>query len=80
MRLFLISLFCSFSFRCIQNTIYRVLFIGFDGMHADALPYVLDADNNTVTGVSGIAELQKAGGVYLAYCGGETDTDKSKSP
>lgn len=56
------------------------MFIGFDGMRADALPYVMDAANNTVTGVSGIAELQKAGGVYLAYCGGETDTDKSKSP
>ena len=57
----------------------KVLFIGFDGMRADALPYVLDTANNAKTGVSGIAELQKAGGVYLAYCGGETGTDTQQT-
>ncbi|MDO4153231.1 MAG: alkaline phosphatase family protein [Clostridia bacterium] len=57
----------------------KVLFIGFDGMRADALPYVLDAANNAKTGVSGIAELQRAGGVYLAYCGGETGTETQQT-
>ena len=57
-----------------NGKVRKVLFIGFDGMRADALPYVLDNANNSKTGVSGIAELQKKGGVYLAYCGGETGT------
>lgn len=57
-----------------NGKVRKVLFIGFDGMRADALPYVLDNANNSKTGVSGIAELQKKGGIYLAYCGGETGT------
>ncbi|MGN1123312.1 MAG: alkaline phosphatase family protein, partial [Eubacterium sp.] len=55
-----------------NGKVRKVLFIGFDGMRADALPYVLDNANNSKTGVSGIAELQKKGGIYLAYCGGES--------
>lgn len=62
-----------------DGKIRKVLFIGFDGMRADALPYVLDNANNAKTGVSGIAELQKTGGVYLAYCGGETGTDTQQT-
>lgn len=64
-----------------NGKVRKVLFLGFDGMRADALPYVLQDFNqdepavtHSKTGVSGIAELQKAGGVYLAYCGGETGT------
>ena len=62
-----------------NGKVRKVLFIGFDGMRADALPYVLDNANNSKTGVSGIAELQKKGGVYLAYCGGETGTDTEQT-
>lgn len=59
----------------------KVLFIGFDGMRADALPYVLQDKNseiivyNTVANSGGIDELVKKGAVYLAYCGGEAGTD-----
>ncbi|MGN1195502.1 MAG: alkaline phosphatase family protein [Acutalibacteraceae bacterium] len=62
-----------------NGKIRKVLFIGFDGMRADALPYVLNTANNAKTGVSGIAELQKTGGVYLAYCGGEAGTDTQQT-
>ncbi len=62
-----------------NGKVRKVLFIGFDGMRADALPYVLDNANNSKTGVSGIAELQKKGGIYLAYCGGETGTDTEQT-
>lgn len=62
-----------------DGKIRKVLFLGFDGMRADALPYVLDNANNSKTGVSGIAELQKKGGIYLAYCGGETGTDTEQT-
>lgn len=62
-----------------NGKIRKVLFIGFDGMRADALPYVLVDANNAKTGVSGIAELKKTGGVYLAYCGGETGTDTEQT-
>ncbi|MGN0528757.1 MAG: alkaline phosphatase family protein, partial [Eubacterium sp.] len=62
-----------------NGKVRKVLFIGFDGMRADALPYVLNNANNSKTGVSGIAELQKKGGIYLAYCGGETGTDTEQT-
>lgn len=62
-----------------NGKVRKVLFIGFDGMRADALPYALDNANNSKTGVSGIAGLQKKGGVYLAYCGGETGTDTEQT-
>lgn len=62
-----------------NGKIRKVLFIGFDGMRADALPYVLDDANNSQTGVSGIAQLQKKGAIYLAYCGGEKDTETEQT-
>lgn len=62
-----------------NGKIRKVLFIGFDGMRADALPYVLDNAGNSKTDVSGIAELQQSGGLYLAYCGGETGTDTEQT-
>ena len=62
-----------------NGKIRKVLFIGFDGMRADALPYVLDNANNSKTDVSGIAKLQGEGGIYLAYCGGETGTQTEQT-
>lgn len=62
-----------------NGKIRKVLFIGFDGMRADALPYVLGNTYNERTGVSGIAKLQKEGGIYLAYCGGETGTSTEQT-
>ncbi|MBS6627519.1 MAG: hypothetical protein KH282_00435 [Clostridiales bacterium] len=66
-----------------NGKIRKVLFLGFDGMRADALPVVLQtgakAANNSKTGVSGISALQQAGGLYLAYCGGETNTDTQQT-
>lgn len=63
----------------------KVLFIGFDGMRADALPYVLQNENsdriayNAKAGVGGINALAKKGGLYLAYCGGEAGTDTQQT-
>lgn len=62
-----------------DGRIRKVLFIGFDGMRADALPYVLGDSGNYKTGVSGIGELMETGGIYLAYCGGETGTDTQQT-
>ncbi|MGN0458642.1 MAG: alkaline phosphatase family protein [Eubacterium sp.] len=62
-----------------NGKVRKVLFVGFDGMRADALPYVLDSADNSKTGVSGIDELRKKGGVYLAYCGGEAGTDTQQT-
>lgn len=62
-----------------NGKIRKVLFIGFDGCRADALPYVLGDANNSKTGVSGIARLLAQGGIYLAYCGGETGTDTEQT-
>ena len=64
-----------------KGKIRKVLFIGFDGMRADALEYVLQDENseiaafNAISGVGGINELAEKGAVYLAYCGGETGTE-----
>lgn len=68
-----------------SGKIRKVLFLGFDGMRADALPYVLVDENNesvaanSVTNVSAFKRLQQSGGVYLAYCGGETGTDTEQT-
>ena len=48
-------------------------------MRIDALPYVLDGSGNAKTGVSGIGELMKTGGLYVAYCGGEMGTDTEQT-
>lgn len=58
-----------------DGKIRKVLFIGFDGMRADFLPYVLQDENSSLTavnektGTGGISEIAQKGGVYLAYCG-----------
>lgn len=63
----------------------KVLFIGFDGMRADALPYVVQDKNantiayNSKAGNGGVGELAKTGAVYFAYCGGETGTDTQQT-
>ncbi|HIW86368.1 MAG TPA: alkaline phosphatase family protein [Candidatus Eubacterium faecipullorum] len=63
----------------------KVLFIGFDGMRADALPFVLQDKHspqpagNAETGAGGISQLVKDGAVYLAYCGGETGTETEQT-
>lgn len=69
-----------------NGKIRKVLFLGFDGMRADALPYVLTDKNNadsvaynSVTNVSAFKRMQQTGGIYLAYCGGETGTDTEQT-
>lgn len=69
-----------------NGKIRKVLFLGFDGMRADALPYVLADENsssfpanNSKTKVSAIDRLRQSGGIYLAYCGGETGTDTEQT-
>lgn len=68
-----------------NGKIRKVLFIGFDGMRADALPYVLQDEYsditayNAKTGVGGINALAKKGGIYLAYCGGEAGTQTEQT-
>lgn len=55
----------------------KVLFLGFDGMRADAVQNVMD--NEYSSPYSGINELSKTGGIYLAYCGGEKGTDTEQT-
>lgn len=69
-----------------DGKVRKVLFLGFDGMRADALPYLLTDENskdraayNSVTNVSAIKKLQQSGGLYLAYCGGETGTETEQT-
>lgn len=57
----------------------KVLFLGFDGARCDALPYIVTDENgkifagNAATNAGAISRLAKTGGLYLAYCGGETE-------
>lgn len=62
-----------------DRKIRKVLFLGFDGMRADALTSVLGDAYNSQTGVSGIKEISEDGGIYLAYCGGETGTETEQT-
>lgn len=62
-----------------NGKIRKVLFIGFDGMRTDALPYVLADAYNSVTNVSAVKRLQQSGGLYIAYCGGETGTETEQT-
>lgn len=69
-----------------NGKIRKVLFIGFDGMRADAVAYVLEDQNfnpypayNSKTDVSAIKRLTQQGGIYLGYCGGETGTDTEQT-
>lgn len=64
-----------------DGKIKKVLFLGFDGMRADAVANVVLDENEFDTGgynnaaiYSGINEMRKTGGVYFGYCGGEKDT------
>lgn len=64
----------------------KVLFLGFDGMRADALTNIISDKNefdssgyNYDAQFSGINQLRKSGGVYLAYCGGETGTETEQT-
>lgn len=68
-----------------NGKVRKVLFIGFDGMRPDALPYVLQNNNSDLTAFnsklnfSGINDIAQKGGVYIAYCGGETGTDTEQT-
>ena len=63
----------------------KVLFVGFDGMRADSLPFVLQDETadtiayNSKACTGGISQLAKTGAVYLAYCGGETGTNTQQT-
>ncbi len=63
----------------------KMLFVGFDGMRADAVKLVVQDKNsettacNAATGTGGISELARQGGVYIAYCGGETGTETEQT-
>lgn len=59
----------------------KVLFLGYDGMRADTAQKILEMKNafnpslaNASNTFGGINEIEKRGGIYLAYCGGYTDT------
>lgn len=69
-----------------NGKIRKVLFIGFDGMRADALLYVVQDEKSDITaynyktGVGAVSEISKKGGLYLAYCGGESkETEQQTS-
>ena len=64
-----------------DGKIRKVLFLGYDGMRADMTAKLIYEGNefdNTLpslnTVYSGINTVRKDGGLYLAYCGGETGT------
>lgn len=64
----------------------KVLFLGFDGMRADAALQLFEGENvfdQSLGGgrqaASGIRTLAAQGGIYLAYCGGETGTDTEQT-
>lgn len=64
----------------------KVLFLGFDGMRADAALQLFESTNvfdDTLGGgrkyASGIRTLAETGGIYLAYCGGETGTQTEQT-
>lgn len=64
----------------------KVLFLGFDGMRADAALQLFEGTNvfDSALGggrqiASGIRTLATEGGIYLAYCGGETGTDTEQT-
>lgn len=69
-----------------DGKIRKVLFLGFDGMRPDALTYVLDDENsddyvayNSLLDVSGFEMLYETGGIYMAFCGGETGTETEQT-
>ena len=69
-----------------NGKVRKVLFLGYDGLRADTAAKIVGAvnafDSESVgAGVTygGIHNVAKSGGLYLAYCGGETDTDTQQS-
>ena len=69
-----------------NGKVRKVLFLGYDGMRADTAAKIVGAVNaydpeSVGAGVTygGIHNVAKSGGLYLAYCGGETDTDTQQS-
>lgn len=68
-----------------NGRVRKVLFIGFDGMRPDALPYVIQDENSALTAYnsklnfSAINEIAKKGGIYISYCGGEAGTDTQQT-
>lgn len=64
----------------------KVLFLGFDGMRADAALQLFEGTNvfdQSLGGgrqiASGIRTLAAQGGIYLAYCGGEAGTNTEQT-
>ncbi len=64
-----------------DGKIRKVLFLGYDGMRADTAQKILEMKNaynknlpSFTNNFGGINEVAKQGGIYLAYCGGYTDT------
>lgn len=68
-----------------SNKTRKVLFLGFDGMRADAVAQLLTNTNefngskSTTLEESGIRTISEQGGLYLAYCGGEKGTDTEQT-
>ena len=65
---------------CVKDgKIRKILFVGWDGVRADALTNILYDKNNFLTNsynyphteFSGLNRLADKGGIYLAYAGGE---------
>lgn len=63
----------------------KMLFLGFDGMRADAVRFVLPSKAggkpayNSKSNTSAIAKVSEKGGVYIAFCGGETNKDNQQT-
>lgn len=69
-----------------DGKIRKVLFLGYDGMRADAAFEIASSKNaynksleSCTASFGGICETAKSGGLYLAYCGGETATSTQQS-
>lgn len=60
-----------------DGKVKKVLFLGFDGMRADAVQNVME--NAYSSSYSGINKLSETGGIYLAYCGGEKETQTEQT-
>lgn len=67
------------------DKVRKVLFLGFDGMRADAVAQLLtntnefDGSKSATLNSSGINTVAQQGGVYLAYCGGEKGTETEQT-
>ena len=69
-----------------DGKIRKVLFLGYDGMRADMASALLTRKNEfddsldcANTSFSGIKEVSRKGGLYLAYCGGEAGTETQQT-